>query len=734
MAMLRMAGWRVDVLSSRRPRKTFTYQGEIAPRYNNEPVRGRHGIERGWTLRTGVLDQFCADTLEGLLEGKSHHLPFVVDAWSESGMGPESGGTFTINSSGGPVATRGYYVTVGGSPLVYDAELIDDQVAPDGGRWGVLWWELVSGEWVRRCLRSDGTKFQNGASTTASFTAVTVADGVVTLSSGAEVADLSTLQFYPCDDFIADDYEWVSGSEMVFYAPLSDSFSDIVGSRSGIPTGITFAKGQVKRGAFGNAAGDAINFGTDSDLIIFGKTARTWEMWVEPDSLVAGMRLFSNDSGAAGHVANVFTGTDRDIAVNLTVRYSTTDMNIQADAFDLDGLEHHLAFVWDDTTKLGAVYVDGQLVPNNISETIGDGTISDDTGLDFYLMNDVGGALGFRGTMDDFRMGNRRLTAAQIQERYDIGRASRYVPGPRFFSALPRVELFGDIDGTRAPVEVIGSVTDENYQSHGDDDGGAWVKSDRVLDIELDDVKYRPKHRRLPRPDVAYAYASRFIKSPAAAASMPAPFASPFTQSGVGMDFANRGQRGPFGYPDAAYLFSGDYADINSADVAQFFYGARGATLAAWVRPTSLAANAEIFGFHIDNAGNARVALEMLAGGTIRLNVRSELADATQTGISTGSIPVDEWSLVVASVDLQLPSIKTYINGVLDDDDVFLTFGQVSFSGEGPTTAPYANVGADRAGGTTWPGQIAGVYGWRYALPAGQVRTMYELGRKGVFS
>lgn len=732
MTMLRLNGWRIPVAIRTHPQKKLLQHGELNPRFRNRPVRHRKSIEREFVVRTTKLEEICADTLEGLIEGRNHHFPFVHDAWSESGLGPELGSDWSLINSGGPVSTRGHYI-ISQAPdgLLYNPQFIDDNVAPDGGRWTLIYWYLLGGVWTRRVLRSDGSRFIDGAATATLFTEVTVDNGGVLFNIGTRVADVVMLSFYACDEFIQQEYDWVSGLNMVFYAGFDDTFNDVVANRNGTPTGVGFNEGQVHRAVEGNAAGDQVVYAIDDEIAIFDQTERTWEMWVQVDTAVAGTRILDNQTGGAGFRLSTFTGTSNDIALFIDIEYDTaTDANLQADAFDTGGW-HHVVVTWDDTTNRLQLYVDGSLVTNVFTDTAGVGNVEDDTTNDLVVMNAPAGGQGLRGSVDDLKIYNRKLTAAQITERYECGLVGRRTPEPQSSSAMPRLTLWGDIEGCREPIEVIGEVTDGDYVTHGSSSG--YVNNDRELAIKLHDVKGRPDCDRID-PEMGWWFATPMLDRPENSFDGPNPARSKFVLGPVGIDFTNRGQLGPFNYRDAAWEFSGDYFNISDNDIGEWLYGAQGCTCLAWVRPTTLGLDQNVFEIWINDAGSSRILLRMDTTNAFRFGGRSSLADTNEQRVSNTTLAIDEWHFIGGTMDLPNDEVRVFYNGVSDATPHAASFAQNRFSNERKTAAPHARIGDNLSNIRPLQGQIANVLVWRRELTDAEIFKVYELGKKGIFS
>lgn len=90
-----------------------------------------------------------------------------------------------------------------------------------------------------------------------------------------------------------------------------------------------------------------------------------------------------------------------------------------------DGQWHHIAYVYDDTTNLGKVFLDGVQV--------GEGTFSGGTGEIWVGFENEGSGYGFVGEIDHVEMYESALELAQIQALY-------YALAPRYMTLNDAVD------------------------------------------------------------------------------------------------------------------------------------------------------------------------------------------------------------------------------------------------------------------------------------------------------
>lgn len=722
----KLNGWTIPASVKNSPSKKLTHRGELSSRFNGRPTRHRRSIETSFTINTAKLDEMCADTLEGLIEGENHHFHFIHDVWSDAGLGPQAGDSWDLQTDG-PPATRGFYVEVL-TDLVYNARFIDDPAAPGGGRWGISYLFLNAATWERRVLRSDGSRWIDGVPTVTSFSEVVVTAGSVAFTGGTEIADLSLLSFYPCDSFVVADNEWVRGLDVVANIPLNDNYAEVQQGLSlhSVAGAAPFGKGQIGRALDLNGSTQGVAYNADPAFDIFGKDEFSVALWARLDVDSGGNQtLITHDNGSTGSgwlITKATTG------IGFTVVTTGTNAHhfITAPA---DGELFMIVATFDLATMTVGAFLNGE--QRNQTVQIGTGTVVSD------VANTL--SLGYRrqtniqhwdGVIGDVRIFDKVLSAAEVAAMYECEREglSQY-PGPRFSSAMPSLDLWGAVAGCREPVAVSCEVTGETYVQHGSDAG--WVNNDREMSIKLDVVKSKPEQDKIPDPDLAWVFQPQQIEDPTAATSMPKPIAGRFALSGVGVTLANRGKQGPFNLEDKAWEFNGDYANVNEADFGNFLYGAASCSIFAWVKTPTPLTTQTIFESYIDNTPNLRLQLRFQSG-RVEVRARSQAADSLQTA-SGIALAGNAWVCVGAIVDVANDTARLFINGVEDDEDA-MTFGAGRFDGATPTVSPYGRLGQNAAVTAQWLGQIAGVYLWRRKISDGEMLRLYELGKKGIFS
>jgi hypothetical protein len=183
--------------------ESFTDYGEQARAFLNRPKRHRKGITKSISLTSCLLPEADADSLVGFVEGRGNHFGFEADAWSEEGLGPEAGATYTI-TAGGYVGSNRLVLT--SSNIVYNPEFRDF-------KWTVCYARTSdSGStWQFVTVRRDGAKWIDGVRDDAASTAeLTVSNGAVALSNVFDYDELIILPFLISETHAVELYGWVS--------------------------------------------------------------------------------------------------------------------------------------------------------------------------------------------------------------------------------------------------------------------------------------------------------------------------------------------------------------------------------------------------------------------------------------------------------------------------------------------------------------------------------------------
>lgn len=201
---------------------------------------------------------------------------------------------------------------------------------------------------------------------------------------------------------------------------------------------LSYATGIINQGITANGtAADYVSAGTPTALN--GLTAGTWMMWMKV-TLGTSMKLFykSDNNGSAGYY--FILGSDK--RLKFVKVYGTTNMQsftpTLASSY-FSGSWHQVVVTWDGTANSSGVhiYTDGtEFVYSTTDSRVdtssgntsyaqnGAGTASSDAAYPFILLGSPSStgtnptANAFSGTMDEFAVWNRVLTATEVARLY----------------------------------------------------------------------------------------------------------------------------------------------------------------------------------------------------------------------------------------------------------------------------------------------------------------------------
>lgn len=728
MTFLRLNGWQIKALVRKKVADKFKYVAENGRRWTNRPNRNRRTIEQGFEFESKFAEEDCADTLIGLVEGEGDHFPFVVDAWSEAGLGPEDGSNYTLSSSGGPLATRGRHLTVGAAGITYNPELIDDQVAPGGGRWAVLYWYKNGATWEWRCVRSDGTKFQDGVRNDPLVTTeLSVTLGAVFFVNTSQIADLVILPYWPCDEFVTAVYAWLTANDMQGYWRFNGNFVDELGRLDGTATaGVAFAGGKTGHGITFGAA-DVVDVGGNTEISFTSAGVISLEALISPTA--AGVIVEKLDTAVGlfgGYSFRVIAGTvSGKLGLELfidSLQFQTATAN---DALTIG----EFSYVEVDFLTFGtAVFrVNGVVVSHSVSTVAGSATA--DTANPTLIGNNAAGTNAFSGIIDEVRVSLSRLSTAIAAERWISLRSGRPVQALKFFSALPRVDGWGDKTGWRN-VELNLEVTSEKYQRGTLN--GAFHNNLRTITARAAVTKSEERHR-LPSPDFAWELGSRGERTPGSSTLAPLDGFISFTQTVFGGVLLH--QLGPFNFIDSAMLFDGTgYLKSSSSNFGRSFAGATGLTVMMWVKRNTLGAIQVLLAVGNDTVVNPKFELRFTASNRLEFRARTAAAEALVTTLGTvaSEITDTEWHLIGAQFDFVNDTGAHILDGHIVDSSSVGPFANNAMSDEGTTEN---RVASDLSNANKFDGSVGGMASiYKRLVSSGEIRSIWERGKRGEFS
>ena len=157
MAFLTINGYDVPIANGQASlnyqklgRQSRSYQGVLSGTY-----RAR---VREWTLQTDIMDEANIEALVGLIDGTGHTWTFDNDLFSSKGLGPNSGYSVTVSTTGGKV---------GGFMTVATTTNIGWNTFGVNVPYTVMVWKKdLGGNWQHYAINTTGDQFKNGASHT----------------------------------------------------------------------------------------------------------------------------------------------------------------------------------------------------------------------------------------------------------------------------------------------------------------------------------------------------------------------------------------------------------------------------------------------------------------------------------------------------------------------------------------------------------------------------------------
>jgi len=218
----------------------YTGFGEQSNSFLNRPKRHRKGVTEEISFSSCLMAQEDADSLIGIVERVGHHISFESDAWSDRGLGPESGSTYTL-TSGGYTGTKRAVLT---SPtLVYNPEFREAKNTVCYAR------TADSGStWEHVTVRADGAKWTDGVRDDAASTSeLVVSNGAVNFSSAFDYDEIELFPFNISDQHALELFAFVDAGNP-FTIRLMELSGDIIENAGSINVishsdGQTFSQG-----------------------------------------------------------------------------------------------------------------------------------------------------------------------------------------------------------------------------------------------------------------------------------------------------------------------------------------------------------------------------------------------------------------------------------------------------------------------------------------------------------
>ena len=215
-----------------------------------------------------------------------------------------------------------------------------------------------------------------------------------------------------------------------FDAGSGTTAADETGNNPGTLTnGPTWVAGKIGSAVNFDAVDDVVTAGSNAsldDLVAQGGGGMTITAWIRPNSI--------GEGGNPGRIVHKGTGTSATNGWQFVIQgtspalafasdHATTDVNHVASANSITlGVWQHVVVTWDGSATAANVrlYVNG-VEPTYQTTTNGVGARSSDAASSVFIGNDNTGVRTFDGALDDVRIYNRILTAAEIAAIHRAG-------------------------------------------------------------------------------------------------------------------------------------------------------------------------------------------------------------------------------------------------------------------------------------------------------------------------
>lgn len=244
MVFAQLNGWTMPVAGEGGERREEIL-GASDPSFCNKPRRDESSRVRAWTLPLVCVDPKEADTWEALLTGQFHAFPCNDDAWSTTGIGPQSADVYAVVNAGPGQAKFGRgYLDV--TSITWAADLPE-------GKWAVFYWRGGPGAWEAIQVRSDGTKWLDGVPGAHATTELTVSGGAVNISGPIDIDDVVFLPFFPSDSYVLAAYAWSAAGNPFSAAPRLVLDGDIVANKPVVVESVTPDQAYAPSGVYGGA-------------------------------------------------------------------------------------------------------------------------------------------------------------------------------------------------------------------------------------------------------------------------------------------------------------------------------------------------------------------------------------------------------------------------------------------------------------------------------------------------
>jgi hypothetical protein len=704
MAFLRLDGWKLPVLNES-ARAAYTSHGAPGVSWTGRPDKSRRQLVRRWQHDVGYLSAADADTLEALLERRCHKWGFATDAFSDSGIGPEDGGSWSIVQRLSADGGLGWaYLNVATS-VVFDCRL--------PAAWTVAWWRVGVGTRAEThvVVRSDGAKWFNGVRNDSTpTTELTVSNGAVAFTAG-NYDNLLVIPHAISDAFAAVIGRWQSGRWLNFELRLEDTPVDSRRHNAASDATVTYVRGIVSRAASFVGISDRVRFlAGNGEHAIVGKTAFSVDFWVRRDATAVSRAVISHRNAGAGWQVDVDANGALTFSVETAAGLATA---VGATPLPLSTWVH-VVCTWEQVSGSCSVWLNGKDDTTSRVTRPGSAPVSD-AAVSLIVGNGVALATRWPGAIDEVRLHGTVLDADEIVEHYQCGLSGLRPPGVQVFaSGHPGLMAFGGSTNYRQ-VAVCPEAASQDYQQHG---GTTWVNNARMVTASIDEqfapdaLSPAPYWQWLLESSLDAAGTVRAVKG---------------NHSGVRTGGIY--SLGPVGIPGQqawGTIAAPDNVALTSSLVANLAE-LKAITLLAWVRRGATGAVHTLC--HLRYPGpNTKLLLTVTAANVLAVSARGSSLDALQTFTSAVAVSsTTQWSLIGCIVNLETDTLSVIKDGTVASLGV--AFASTVFSAEGETSY----LGNDGAGANRWVGEIGSVAIWPYALRPNQIGAIYAQGKRGVW-
>ena len=152
--------------------------------------------------------------------------------------------------------------------------------------------------------------------------------------------------------------------------------------------------------------------------------------WINADSIGEGgaARIVDKRTSSNTGWQLFITDSSGSPVIAFQADHASTDMDRRT-AVGLVSFDQwiHVIYSWNGTTSGGVYYINGRLAGTSLS-TSGSGAYVSDASVDLYIGNRSGGDRTFDGQIDDVRIFNYPVTAAQAKVLYNQSSAVLFAP------------------------------------------------------------------------------------------------------------------------------------------------------------------------------------------------------------------------------------------------------------------------------------------------------------------